>query len=181
MTSDPAPSTGGTATIAVAIETDGWRGALSDPEALVTEAAYAALAAACPDLGAATISLLLADDQAVSALNRDWRGKNLPTNVLSFPATDTLPGETPEPEFEGVPLELGDIALAFETCQREATEQQKTLADHTRHLTVHGVLHLLGYDHVVDAEAEAMEALETRILAELGVADPYAAEKLRDD
>lgn len=177
MTSDPAPSTGGTATIAVAIEADGWSGALPDPEALVTEAACAALAAACPELGPATISLLLADDQAVGALNRDWRGKDGPTNVLSFPATDTLPGEIPEPEFDGVPLELGDIALAFETCQREATQQLKTLADHASHLTVHGVLHLLGYDHVVEAEAEAMEALETRILAGLGIADPYAEER----
>jgi probable rRNA maturation factor len=181
MTSDPAPSTTGTATIAVAIEADGWSGALPDPEALVAEAAFAALSAACPDLGPATISLLLADDQAVSALNRDWRGKDGPTNVLSFPATETRAGEIPEPEFDGVPLELGDIALAFETCQREATAQLKTLADHTRHLTVHGVLHLLGYDHVVEAEAEQMEALETRILAGLGVADPYAAEKLGDD
>ena len=173
MTSDPAPSTG----IAVAIEADGWSDALSDPEALVTEAACAALAAACPDLGPATVSLLLAGDQAVSALNRDWRGKDGPTNVLSFPATDTLAGEVPEPEFDGVPLELGDIALAFETCQREAIEQLKTLADHTTHLTVHGVLHLLGYDHVVEAEAERMEALETRILAGLGIADPYAEER----
>jgi len=174
MTSDPAPSTGGIATIAVAIEADGWSGALPDPEALVTEAALAALAAACPELGPATISLLLADDQAVSALNRDWRGKDSATNVLSFPATDTRAGEIPEPEFDGVPLELGDIALAYETCQREATEQLKTLADHTTHLTVHGVLHLLGYDHVAEAEAEAMEALETRILAGLGIADPYS-------
>ena len=181
MTSDPAPSTGGTATIAVAIEADGWSGALPDPEALVAEAACAALSAACPDLGPATISLLLADDQAVSALNRDWRGKSTPTNVLSFPATETRAGEIPEPEFDGVPLELGDIALAFETCQREATDQLKTLADHTRHLTVHGVLHLLGYDHVVEAEAEQMEALETRILAGLGVADPYAVREPGDD
>jgi probable rRNA maturation factor len=176
MTSDPAPSTTGTATIAVAIEADGWSGALPDPEALVAEAAGAALEAACPELGPATISLMLADDQTIAALNRDWRGKDGPTNVLSFPATETRAGEIPEPEFDGVPLELGDIALAFETCQREATEQLKTLADHATHLTVHGVLHLLGYDHVVEAEAERMEALETRILAGLGIADPYAEE-----
>ncbi len=180
MTSDPAPSTGGTATIAVAIEADGWSGALADPEALVAEAASAALSAACPDLGPATISLLLADDSAVSALNRDWRGKDGPTNVLSFPATETRVVETPEPEFEGVPLELGDIALAFETVPRARRPNKASRsADHTRHLTVHGVLHLLGYDHVVEAEAEQMEALETRILAGLGVADPYRSPRAR--
>jgi probable rRNA maturation factor len=117
MNSDPDHSTE-TATIAIAIEADGWGGALPDSEALVTQAARAALAAACPALGAATISLLLTDDRTVHDLNRDWRGKDSPTNVLSFPATATRAGETPQAEFTGVPLELGDIALAFETCSR---------------------------------------------------------------
>ena len=179
MTSDPSHSTE-TATIAIAVEADGWGGALPDSEALVTRAARAALAAACPALDAATISLLLADDPMVRELNRAWRGKDAPTNVLSFPATETKAGETPEPEFAGVPLELGDVALAFETCRREADAQGKSLADHVAHLTVHGVLHLLGYDHLDEAEAERMESLETRILAGLGIADPYAAEGLAD-
>ena len=172
MNSDPDHSTG-TATIAIAIEADGWGGALPDAEALVAKAARAALAAACPDLGDATISLLLTDDRTVQTLNKDWRGKDAPTNVLSFPATGAREGETPMVEFDGVPLELGDIALAFETCGREASDQHKTLAHHVEHLTVHGVLHLLGYDHLDDAQAERMEALEARILAGLGAPDPY--------
>lgn len=175
MNSDPDPSTR-TATIAVAIEADGWGGALPDAEALVATAAQAALAAACPDLGNAEISVLLTDDRTVQTLNKDWRGKDAPTNVLSFPATGTRAGETPAAEFDGVPLELGDIALAFETCAREASDQHKTLAHHVEHLTVHGVLHLLGYDHLEDSQAARMEALETRILATLGVPDPYAEE-----
>jgi probable rRNA maturation factor len=179
MITDPDHSTEA-ATIAIAIEADGWGGALSDPEALVARAARAALGAACPELGAATISLLLADDRTVQDLNREWRGKDMPTNVLSFPATDTGAGETPVAEFAGVPLELGDIALGFETCAREAATQGKPLAHHVEHLVVHGVLHLLGYDHAGEEEAERMEGLETRILAGLGVPDPYAEERLGD-
>lgn len=173
MNSDPDHSTG-TATIAIAIEADGWGGALPDAEPRIAHAARAALAAACPDLGDATISLLLTDDRTLQTLNKDWRGKDAPTNVLSFPATETREGETPVAEFAGVPLQLGDVALAFETCAREATDQHKALAHHVEHLTVHGVLHLLGYDHLDDAQADRMEALETRILAGLGVPDPYA-------
>jgi probable rRNA maturation factor len=172
MTSDPNHSTG---VITIAIEADGWAGALVDPEALVIRAVEAALAAACPRLGEAGISLLLTDDQSQQALNKEWRGHDKPTNVLSFPATETREGETPQPEFVGVPLELGDIALAFETCAREAAEQDKPLAHHVEHLVVHGVLHLLGYDHLEDDQAERMERLETRILAGLDVPDPYAA------
>ena len=121
------------------------------------------------------------DDGGVQALNGRWRGKDVPTNVLSFPATATRAGETPQPEFAGVPLELGDITLAFETCAREATAQGKPLGHHVEHLVVHGVLHLLGYDHVDDAEAARMEGLETRILSGLGVPDPYAETRAGDD
>jgi probable rRNA maturation factor len=173
MTSDPNHRTG---VIAIAIEADSWGGALADPEALVTRAAQAALAVACPALGEAGISLLLTDDQRQRALNKEWRGQDKPTNVLSFPATETREGETPQPEFTGVPLELGDIALGFETCAREAAEQGKPLAHHVEHLVVHGVLHLLGYDHLDDDQASRMEALEIRILAGLGIADPYVSE-----
>jgi probable rRNA maturation factor len=99
------------------------------------------------------------------ALNRDYRHKDYPTNVLSFPA------ELPP----GVDLPLiGDLAICAPVVEREAAEQHKRPRDHWAHLTVHGTLHLLGYDHLVDTEAEAMEALETRILAGLGIADPYA-------
>ena len=114
----------------------------------------------------AGVSLLLTNDDEVRALNARWRGQDKPTNVLSFPAaaTDRL-AESPM---------LGDIALAFETLAREAGGSGVPLADHFRHLVAHGFLHLIGYDHQTDEEAERMEALERRVLARLGVADPYA-------
>lgn len=110
------------------------------------------------------ISVLLCDDAKISTLNRQWRGFDKPTNVLSFPA----PGE-----HESLPL--GDIAVAFETCEREARADKKIFDDHVTHLVVHGVLHLLGYDHETETEAEEMEDTERRILGTLGIADPYAA------
>ena len=116
------------------------------------------------------VSLCLADDAALRALNARWRGIDRPTNVLSFPAA--------EPGRPGGARALGDIALAFETLEREAAELAIPLADHYRHLIAHGFLHLIGYDHETDREAERMEALETRILARLGAADPYARVKV---
>ncbi len=113
------------------------------------------------------VSLLFTNDAAVQILNRDWRGKDKPTNVLSFPAGDS-PVET-EVEF------LGDIALAFETIAREAVDEGKTFDHHVTHLLVHGFLHLCGYDHETgDNDAEEMETLERAILARLAIADPYA-------
>ena len=112
---------------------------------------------------------MLADDAFVQHLNKTWRGKDQPTNVLSFPAGENTAGID----------HLGDIVLALETITREAREQDKKPADHLTHLVVHGMLHLLGYDHEDDDEAEEMEALERRILAGLGIADPYA-EKRQD-
>ncbi|MEM9964961.1 MAG: rRNA maturation RNase YbeY [Asticcacaulis sp.] len=108
------------------------------------------------------IVVLLADDAEMKSLNKEFRQKNAPTNVLSFPAPEMM-----HPH-------LGDMALGFETCVREAAEQGKTLKDHLMHLSVHGALHLLGYDHIIDAEAEDMESLERNILKGLGIADPYA-------
>jgi probable rRNA maturation factor len=102
------------------------------------------------------------------ALNRAWRGKDASTNVLSFPAGAMAHGEEPCP--------LGDVVLAAETVQREAEGQAIPLADHAAHLVVHGMLHLLGFDHERDEEADAMEALETKVLSRLGIADPYEAE-----
>jgi probable rRNA maturation factor len=114
----------------------------------------------------AAVSLCLADDATLRALNSRWRGIDKPTNVLSFPSVppDRL-GEAPT---------LGDVALAYESLAREAEDLGLPLADHYRHLVAHGFLHLIGYDHETDAEAERMEALETRILARLGAHDPYA-------
>jgi probable rRNA maturation factor len=114
------------------------------------------------------LAVSLADDAVQQRLNRDWRGVDQPTNVLAFPAWNP---DTPVPP--GAPLLLGDVVLAFETAAREADEQGKLLGDHLSHLIVHGVLHLLGYDHLTEAEAVAMESLETSILASLGVPDPY--------
>ena len=115
------------------------------------------------------ISLVFTDDAEQRVLNRDWRGKDRPTNVLSFPNMDD-----DGPAVPGLPRLLGDVVLARETVAREAGEQGKTLADHTTHLLVHGTLHLLGYDHETAADAAEMEALERDVLKGLGVADPYA-------
>lgn len=115
--------------------------------------------------GAAEISILLTDDAEQQVLNRDWRGKDAPTNVLSFPQIEP---------FDPVTGILGDIILARETLEREAVDQGTSLEHHFTHLIVHGFLHILGYDHIEDEDALVMEGLETRILASLGVPDPYA-------
>jgi probable rRNA maturation factor len=117
-------------------------------------------------------SLLFTSDEEVHALNREWRHRDKPTNVLSFPmlGRDQLLALGPE----GPPEMLGDIALAHETCAREAAEKGVSLQDHASHLILHGLLHLAGYDHEIsDADAEKMEALEVKVLAHLRIADPY--------
>ncbi|HLQ19936.1 MAG TPA: rRNA maturation RNase YbeY, partial [Tabrizicola sp.] len=125
------------------------------------------------------ISLMGCDDARIAVLNADFRGKPQPTNVLSWPSEERgaeVVGEVPEAPEPGDaedPESLGDIAIAWETCAREAEDQGKPMADHVTHLIVHGVLHLLGYDHVEEEDAAVMEALEVRILASLGVSDPY--------
>jgi probable rRNA maturation factor len=124
------------------------------------------LASGAGVLDGAEVSIRLADDAQVRALNARWRGIDKPTNVLSFPAVAAE-------KIAGAPL-LGDIVLAFETAQREAAGENKALADHVVHLTVHGFLHLLGFDHQIADEADRMEALEASILAELGIENPYA-------
>ncbi|MGO4706529.1 rRNA maturation RNase YbeY [Microvirga sp. 2MCAF38] len=138
---------------------------LPDAEALAARAGEAAAAVADEEAEDFEISLLLTDDARIQELNRDFRGKDKPTNVLSFPA--------PEPPQHFGPRHLGDIALAYETLVREAEAEAKPLAHHYAHLIVHGVLHLLGYDHEVEEDAEIMEALEVKALATLGIDDPY--------
>jgi len=113
------------------------------------------------------VCVALSSDEQVAQLNGSYRGKPTPTNVLSFPAVPMVP-------IEGEARFLGDIALALETLQREAGDMGVPAAHHLQHLVVHGLLHLLGYDHLTDSEAEEMEALEVRVLSSLGVADPYA-------
>lgn len=115
------------------------------------------------------LTVTLTDDKSIKVLNRDYREKDKPTNVLSFPMFDKM-SEIPNGAGE---IPLGDIIIAFETIKRESIEQNKTLADHFTHMLVHGFLHLLGYDHIVDSDAEEMEALEVKILKKLSIANPY--------
>ncbi len=123
------------------------------------------------------IALMACDDARIASLNADFRGKPAPTNVLSWPSEERFEGGGRAPDLpEGdtdAPQELGDIAIAWETCAQEAADQGKAMADHVTHLVAHAVLHLLGYDHIDDADAALMEQTEVRILATLGVADPY--------
>ncbi len=148
--------------IDIEVEDDHWTGVLPQAEALVRAAAQSALDRVEFEGG---VALLLTDDEAVRDLNARFRAQDKPTNVLSFPSR--LNPET----------HLGDVALAFGVCAREAEAQGKTLAHHLQHLVAHGVLHLVGYDHETDAEAAEMEGLEREVLAALGVPDPYAAER----
>ena len=142
--------------IEVEIEDPAWTDALPDAVARVERAAVAAMGTVEGD-----VVVLLTDDAAVQEINARFRDRDQPTNVLSFPAA------------ESAAPHLGDLMLAHGVCAAEAAAQGKTLADHLTHLTIHGVLHLLGRDHVDEAEAEAMEAEERTLLASLGVADPY--------
>lgn len=151
--------------IAVTIESDKWAARLPGAEALVEDAARAALLAAPPPIDPAELSIVLADNALVQTLNSTYRGKDVPTNVLSFPQEPIV--------LPGIPAPLGDVFLAFETIASEASAQGKTLNDHVTHLVVHGVLHIVGFDHETDSDAETMEDLERRILGVMGVADPY--------
>ena len=125
------------------------------------------------------ISLMGCDDARIADLNRDFRGKPAPTNVLSWPSEERgaeEPGvrpDLPEADFPDMPGELGDIAIAWDTCVREAGEADKSLNDHVLHLLVHATLHLLGYDHIREEDAHLMEGTEVEILATMGIADPY--------
>jgi probable rRNA maturation factor len=167
--------------LAVSIEIDDWDEfgpEFEDPESLaaaLTPLVEATVAAGAgpgvrPTADQVTeLAIVFGDDELVQRLNREYRGKDAPTNVLSFALT-----EADEPDFPGAPLVLGDVVLALETVLAEATRDSKVPADHARHLVVHGILHLLGHDHMTDAEAEAMERIETAILARFGIADPYS-------
>lgn len=146
---------------------------------LAEAAARAVLADRALDPDDFEISLLGCSDVRIAELNEDFRGKPQPTNVLSWPSHERgaeTDGGLPHPPVagqRGMPQELGDIAIAWETCEREAAEQGKPMRDHVTHLLVHGVLHLLGFDHMRDGDAALMEAAEVRILASIGMANPY--------
>ena len=152
--------------IDILVEAGDWR-----PEAELEARAARAATAVLAELGvagsASELSILFTDDAQIRALNAEWRGKDKATNVLSFPAFPVAPGDP-------LPPMLGDIVLAAETVRAESALESKSFEHHLTHLVVHGLLHLLGYDHETDDEAEEMEALERRILARLAIADPYA-------
>ncbi|HSF96114.1 MAG TPA: rRNA maturation RNase YbeY [Thermohalobaculum sp.] len=165
--------------IDLAVEEEGWLDDLPDLEAHAEAAARLALEAAGLDSKGWEISLLACSDSRIAELNRAFRGKPAPTNVLSWPAFDLAPdrpGAPPPPPRRSpdIPSQsLGDVAIALQTTRAEARERAIPLKDHAIHLILHGCLHLLGFDHETEADAELMEGIETRALARIGVADPY--------
>ncbi|WP_322185225.1 rRNA maturation RNase YbeY [Fulvimarina sp. 2208YS6-2-32] len=164
-----APSDGGSTglTLALSVEDVRWDSALERADVVVEETLHhAARHLKILDAVATEVSVTLTDDKAVHEINCQWRDKDGPTNVLSFPMQALEPGDRPGPL-------LGDLVLAFETCAREAGDEGKPFVNHARHLLVHGFLHCLGYDHMDEGEAEEMEDLERAILAGMGIPDPY--------
>jgi len=161
----------------IAVNVEDLRWAALDIDALAEQAVEATLRHLDIDPQHFEVSLLACGDPRIADLNAEFRGKPVPTNVLSWPAIDRgLSGQHPEkpsPDPTGMPEELGDIAISFDTCTTEATRANKPVADHVTHLLIHGVLHLLGYDHISDQDAAIMEALEGEVLGKLGISDPY--------
>ena len=147
-----------------------------DAEAVIHRAINAAAEIVDADVGDAELAVMLTDDSGIRTLNNNWRGQDKPTNVLSFPALQP----TGKQSADDAPRMLGDIAIAYETTRREADDEQKPFDHHLSHLAVHGFLHLVGYDHEKDDDAEAMESLEQEILAQLGIPDPYRRTRDRD-
>jgi probable rRNA maturation factor len=148
---------------------DCWQNA-PDAEAVIQRAIAAAVEVVDVDVADAELAIMLTDDSGIRTLNSNWRGIDKPTNVLSFPALQPTAPQKPG----DAPRMLGDIAIAYETMRREADEEGKPFDHHLSHLAVHGFLHLIGYDHENDDDAETMEHLETEILVQLGIPDPYA-------
>lgn len=150
----------------IMIEADGW---LPEEQlaALSRRAVAAVLNRLDRDAAGCELSLVFTGDEAIRSLNAQWRGQDKATNVLSFPAFDLAPGDP-------FPPVLGDIVIARQTVEREAALDNKPFDHHLTHLVIHGFLHLLGYDHLEDEDAEEMEGLETAILDDLGIPDPYA-------
>lgn len=149
----------------------------AEAEAVIHRAIEAAASMVETPTGDAELAVMLTDDAGIRTLNRNWRGIDRPTNVLSFPAIQPPAGI----ERDDAPRMLGDIAIAYETVRREADDEEKPFAHHLSHLAVHGFLHLVGYDHEVDGDADAMESLERDILARLGIPDPYRDPESRAD
>jgi probable rRNA maturation factor len=159
----------------VLVVADCWQGE-PEAEAVIQRAVAAAAEAVDADVGDAELAVMLTDDSGIRTLNSNWRGIDKPTNLLSFPALQPTAPSRPG----DAPRMLGDIAIAYETMRQEADDEQKPFDHHLSHLAVHGFLHLIGYDHETEGEAEAMEALEREILAQLGIPDPYADRERMD-
>ena len=155
--------------IEVLVVADCWRDE-PDAEAVIQRAIAAAAETVDQDVGEAELAVMLTDDAGIRTLNLNWRGVDKPTNVLSFPALQTSRPSAAD----DAPRMLGDIAIAYQTMRKEADEEKKPFEHHLSHLAVHGFLHLIGYDHDKDDDAEAMETLEQEILAQLGIPNPYA-------
>lgn len=153
----------------VLVTADCWAGE-SNAETIVHRAIEAAASMVDADTSDAEVAVMLTDDAGIRTLNKNWRGIDKPTNVLSFPA---LQPERVRDD-DDAPRMLGDIAIAYETTRKEADTEHKPFDHHLSHLAVHGFLHLIGYDHESDNDAEVMEGLERDILAQLGIPDPYA-------
>jgi len=148
----------------------------TDAESVIHRAIATAAEMVDADVDEAELAVMLTDDAGIRTLNNNWRGIDKPTNVLSFPALQPSGPRGPD----DAPRMLGDIAIAYQTMRKEAADEQKPFDHHLSHLAVHGFLHLIGYDHEKDDDAEAMEALETEILAQLGIPDPYANRERMD-
>jgi len=153
----------------ILVTADCWQ-AEPEAEAVIDRAIAVAAEFVAADVGESELAVMLTDDEGIRTLNRNWRGIDKPTNVLSFPALQPQGARKPG----DAPRMLGDIAIAYQTTRREADEEQKPFDHHLSHLAVHGFLHLIGHDHEQDRDAEAMESLEREILSQLGIPDPYA-------
>jgi len=148
-----------------------------DVEAVIQRAIAVAAEMVDADTSEAELAVMLTDDGGIRTLNKNWRGLDKPTNVLSFPALQLT---TERSSQDDAPRMLGDIAIAYETTRREADDEQKRFDHHLSHLAIHGFLHLIGYDHEKDQDAETMETLEREILAQLDIPDPYAERERMD-
>lgn len=158
------------------IEDDRWNGV--DLQACADRALASVVGGLGLSDGAYEVSCLACDDARIATLNADFRDKPTPTNVLSWPSVERRPDVAGARPVPAEPGELGDLAIAFETCTHEAQAQGLDVSDHVTHLLVHGMLHLLGYDHETDEDATLMEGLETELLAKMGIADPYGDERV---
>jgi probable rRNA maturation factor len=178
-TADPEPPE--RLALTILSEAGDWSAFANREEAVRTAAHALAAHPRCESARGAEACVVLANDALVRSLNRSYRGKDAPTDVLSFPFQEPPGAAAPAEVGRGPtePRQLGDVVLAVETVRTEAAEQGVAPVHHLQHLVVHGLLHLLGFDHETDAQAEAMEELEVEILASLGIADPYAAHERR--